>query len=75
MTGYRRSWLTRDLTAGLIATVMLIPQSLAYALLSVSKQGLSRVLLTMSAINRIATTALDALTNLDRVFKERDVCI
>ena len=31
---YRRNWLAGDLTAGLIVTVMLIPQSLAYALLA-----------------------------------------
>jgi SulP family sulfate permease len=31
---YRREWLAGDLTAGLIVTVMLIPQSLAYALLA-----------------------------------------
>ena len=31
---YRRAWLAGDLTAGIIVTVMLIPQSLAYALLA-----------------------------------------
>ncbi len=31
---YQRSWLSGDLTAGLIVTVMLIPQSLAYAMLA-----------------------------------------
>ncbi|GIX24628.1 MAG: sodium-independent anion transporter [Caldimonas sp.] len=31
---YRRPWLAGDLTAGLIVTVMLIPQSLAYAMLA-----------------------------------------
>ena len=31
---YRAAWLTGDLTAGVIVTVMLIPQSLAYALLA-----------------------------------------
>jgi len=31
---YRRAWLAGDLTAGLIVTVILIPQSLAYALLA-----------------------------------------
>ena len=31
---YRRDWLSGDLTAGLIVTVMLIPQSLAYAMLA-----------------------------------------
>lgn len=31
---YQRAWLAGDLTAGLIVTVMLIPQSLAYALLA-----------------------------------------
>ena len=30
---YQRKWLSGDLTAGLIVTVMLIPQSLAYAML------------------------------------------
>jgi SulP family sulfate permease len=34
LTGYRREWLAGDLTAGLIVTVMLIPQSLAYAMLA-----------------------------------------
>lgn len=34
LTGYRREQLPGDLTAGLIVTVMLIPQSLAYALLA-----------------------------------------
>jgi len=31
---YQRQWITGDLTAGLIVTVMLIPQSLAYAMLA-----------------------------------------
>ncbi|MFM8462947.1 MAG: SulP family inorganic anion transporter, partial [Burkholderiaceae bacterium] len=31
---YRRDWLSGDLSAGLIVSVMLIPQSLAYALLA-----------------------------------------
>lgn len=31
---YRRAWLPGDLTAGLIVTVLLIPQSLAYAMLA-----------------------------------------
>ena len=31
---YQPTWLTGDLTAGLIVTVMLIPQSLAYAMLA-----------------------------------------
>jgi len=31
---YQAAWLTGDLTAGLIVTVMLIPQSLAYAMLA-----------------------------------------
>ena len=31
---YQKTWLAGDLTAGLIVTVMLIPQSLAYALLA-----------------------------------------
>ena len=31
---YQSAWLAGDLTAGLIVTVMLIPQSLAYALLA-----------------------------------------
>jgi SulP family sulfate permease len=34
LTGYRRDWLAGDLTAGLVVTVMLIPQSLAYAMLA-----------------------------------------
>ncbi|RQO83336.1 SulP family inorganic anion transporter [Acidovorax sp. FJL06] len=34
MRGYQRSWLSGDLVAGVIVTVMLIPQSLAYALLA-----------------------------------------
>lgn len=34
IAGYRRSWLPGDLTAGLIVTAMLIPQSLAYAMLA-----------------------------------------
>lgn len=33
LTGYQRSWLAGDLTAGMVVTVMLIPQSLAYAML------------------------------------------
>ncbi len=31
---YQRNWLSGDITAGLIVTVMLIPQSLAYAMLA-----------------------------------------
>ena len=34
LRAYRPAWLAGDLTAGLIVTVMLIPQSLAYALLA-----------------------------------------
>ncbi len=34
LKNYRRDWLSGDLTAGLIVTVMLIPQSLAYAMLA-----------------------------------------
>jgi SulP family sulfate permease len=34
LTQYQRQWLSGDLTAGLIVTVMLIPQSLAYAMLA-----------------------------------------
>mgnify|MGYP003600233391 FL=1 len=34
MRNYQRSWLSGDLVAGVIVTVMLIPQSLAYALLA-----------------------------------------
>jgi SulP family sulfate permease len=34
LTGYRRDQLTGDLSAGLIVTVMLVPQSLAYAMLA-----------------------------------------
>ncbi len=34
LTHYQRQWLSGDLTAGLIVTVMLIPQSLAYAMLA-----------------------------------------
>lgn len=34
LRSYRRSWLAGDLTAGLIITVLLIPQSLAYATLA-----------------------------------------
>lgn len=34
MRSYQRSWLSGDLVAGVIVTVMLIPQSLAYALLA-----------------------------------------
>ncbi len=34
LSGYQRRWLGGDLTAGLIVTVMLIPQSLAYAMLA-----------------------------------------
>ncbi len=34
MRNYQGAWLTGDLTAGLIVTVMLIPQSLAYAMLA-----------------------------------------
>ncbi|WP_255581695.1 SulP family inorganic anion transporter, partial [Acidovorax sp. HMWF018] len=31
---YQKSWLSGDMVAGVIVTVMLIPQSLAYALLA-----------------------------------------
>ena len=34
LRAYRPAWLAGDLTAGVIVTVMLIPQSLAYALLA-----------------------------------------
>ena len=34
LVNYRRDWLAGDITAGLIVTVMLIPQSLAYAMLA-----------------------------------------
>ena len=34
LRNYRASWLAGDAVAGLIVTVMLIPQSLAYALLA-----------------------------------------
>lgn len=34
LTGYQRPWLAGDLTAGMVVTVMLIPQSLAYAMLA-----------------------------------------
>lgn len=34
LRSYQRSWLSGDLVAGVIVTVMLIPQSLAYALLA-----------------------------------------
>lgn len=34
LANYQRQWLAGDLTAGLIVTVMLIPQSLAYAMLA-----------------------------------------
>ena len=34
LRSYQRAWLAGDVTAGLIVTVMLIPQSLAYALLA-----------------------------------------
>jgi SulP family sulfate permease len=34
MANYRREWLTGDLVGGLIVTVMLIPQSMAYAMLA-----------------------------------------
>lgn len=34
LRSYKRSWLPGDLTAGLIVTVLLIPQSLAYAMLA-----------------------------------------
>ncbi len=34
LRSYRRSWIAGDLTAGLIVTVLLIPQSLAYAMLA-----------------------------------------
>ncbi|HET6786549.1 MAG TPA: SulP family inorganic anion transporter, partial [Aquabacterium sp.] len=31
---WQRAWLTGDLTAGLVVAVMLVPQSLAYAMLA-----------------------------------------
>ena len=31
---YQKAWLSGDMVAGVIVTVMLIPQSLAYALLA-----------------------------------------
>ena len=34
LTRYQPAWLAGDMTAGLIVTVMLIPQSLAYAMLA-----------------------------------------
>ena len=34
LQAYQRGWLAGDLTAGVIVTVMLIPQSLAYAMLA-----------------------------------------
>ena len=34
LRGYRRGWLHGDFTAGVIVTIMLIPQSLAYALIA-----------------------------------------
>ena len=34
LTGYRRQWLAGDLSAGVVVTLLLIPQSLAYALLA-----------------------------------------
>ena len=34
MRSYQKSWLSGDVVAGVIVTVMLIPQSLAYALLA-----------------------------------------
>ncbi|MFN7155552.1 MAG: SulP family inorganic anion transporter [Acidovorax sp.] len=34
MRGYQKAWLSGDIVAGVIVTVMLIPQSLAYALLA-----------------------------------------
>jgi SulP family sulfate permease len=34
LRGYRRDWLAADLSAGAIVTVLLVPQSLAYALLA-----------------------------------------
>ncbi len=34
LTAYQRPWLAGDLTAGMVVTVMLIPQSLAYAMLA-----------------------------------------
>lgn len=34
LRGYRRQWLAGDLTAGVVVTLLLIPQSLAYALLA-----------------------------------------
>lgn len=34
LRGYRRGWLTGDITAGVVVTLLLVPQSLAYALLA-----------------------------------------
>jgi len=34
LRGYQRQWLPADITAGLIVTILLIPQSIAYALLA-----------------------------------------
>ncbi|WP_239688900.1 SulP family inorganic anion transporter, partial [Aquitalea magnusonii] len=34
LRGYRRVWLAGDITAGVVVTLLLIPQSLAYALLA-----------------------------------------
>ena len=31
---YRRAWLAGDLTAGVVVSVMIIPQSMAYAMLA-----------------------------------------
>lgn len=48
---YQRPWLSGDLTAGLIVTVMLIPQSLAYAMLAglPPQMGLSASILPLLA--------------------------
>ena len=34
MRHYRRAWLAGDLTAGLVVGIMIIPQSMAYAMLA-----------------------------------------
>ena len=31
LTGYRRAWLTKDITAGIVLTTLLVPQGMAYA--------------------------------------------
>lgn len=58
LRNYRASWLAGDAVAGLIVTVMLIPQSLAYALLAalpvLAKQPLLK-LVTQLLIQRLNT--------------------